>query len=140
MDIKMMLSQDYDRVHDLWQNTPGLGLSDVDDSRESIGQFLRRNSSSCFVAMEEGGLAGTILSGHDGRRGHIYHLAVHPDCRRRGIGQALVQAALNALKAEGITKVSLMVFKTNAGGNAFWESLGFTTREDLVYRNKSIQG
>jgi ribosomal protein S18 acetylase RimI-like enzyme len=131
--------EDYERVYALWQNTPGVGLSDIDDSNNGIAQFLRRNPSSCFVAEDGENLVGTILAGHDGRRGHIYHLAVHPDFRRQGIGQALVQAALEALSSEGITKAMLVVFKANNGGNEFWESQGFTTRNDLIYRNKSIK-
>jgi N-acetylglutamate synthase len=139
MQIRVMTMEDYERVHALWQNTPGVGLSDINDSNNGIEKFLQRNPTSCFVAEEGINMAGTILAGHDGRRGHIYHLAVHPDFRRQGIGRALVRAALEALSAEGITKAMLVVFKANSGGNEFWEAQGFTTRNDLIYRNKSIK-
>lgn len=138
MQVRAMTMEDYDKVYELWACTPGVGLSASDDARAGIERFLRRNPCSCFVAQEGGRLAGTILSGHDGRRGHIYHAAVHPDYRRRGVGRALVHAAMEALKAEGIAKTMLVVFKANAGGNEFWESLGFTVRDDLVYRNKTL--
>ena len=46
-----------------------------------------------------------------------------------------MEAALAALRAEGIHKAALVVMTNNAAGNAFWERLGFTTRPDLVYRN-----
>jgi len=138
MQIRIMTPDDYERVYALWKSTPGVGLSDVDDTKASITRFLKRNNGCCFVAEEREQLVGTILSGHDGRRGHIYHAAVHPDFRRQGIGRALVQAALDALAAEGITKAMLVVFQVNADGNEFWESLSFTTRDDLVYRNKSL--
>ena len=80
-----------------------------------------------------------ILSGHDGRRGYIYHTSVHPDYRKRGIATKLVNAAMEALKGCGINKVALVVFARNQGGNSFWERTGFTIREDLTYRNKTIR-
>lgn len=79
-----------------------------------------------------------ILCGHDGRRGFIYHTAVNTDYRSRGIGRALINAALEALKKEKINKVALVVFSSNDLGNRFWQFLGFDKRDDLVYRNLSI--
>jgi len=58
--------------------------------------------------------------------------------RKRGIGTALLSAALDSLKAEGICKVALVVFAKNSVGNEFWEKRGFLVREDLNYRNKAI--
>ena len=78
------------------------------------------------------------MAGHDGRRGYIYHTAVMPDYRRRGVAKRLVQHALSALEHEGIHKVALVAFKRNEDGNTFWEKIGFTMRDDLVYRNKWI--
>jgi ribosomal protein S18 acetylase RimI-like enzyme len=139
MQIRIMTTEDYERVYALWISMPGVGLNDADDAKNGIARFLMRNPTSCFVAEEGGEMAGSILAGHDGRRGHIYHLAVHPSYRRQGIGRKLVQAALGALSEEGITKAMLVVFKTNSGGNEFWEKQGFTARNDLVYRNKSLK-
>jgi ribosomal protein S18 acetylase RimI-like enzyme len=116
----------------------GNGLNNVDDSREGIERYLRRNPTTSFVAEENGVLAGVILCGHDGRRGLIQHACVSPDFRRRGIGRKLVQHALAALKAEQITKVALVAFKKNEGGNAFWEQQGFSLRDDLNYRNLAL--
>ena len=138
MNIRVMVPEDYENVHDLWTGTPGMGLRSLDDSPEGIIRFLRRNPVSCFVAEEGAGVAGAILCGHDGRRGYIYHAAVHPDFRRRGIGRALAEAAMEALQAEGIMKAALVVFATNDIGIEFWESVGFTRREDLIYRNRSL--
>lgn len=115
-----------------------MGLNDRDDSPEGNAAFLHRNPSTCFAAEQDGRLTGCILAGHDGRRGYIYHTAVRPDCQRKGIGSALVTAALDALRAEGITKVALLVYARNGQGNAFWEKQGFTLREDLCYRNLAL--
>lgn len=138
MLLRVMTNADYDKAYALWTGTPGMGLRSLDDSREGIVRFLRRNPATCFVAEEEDRLVGILLCGHDGRRGYIYHTAVHPDFRRRGLGKALVDAALGALRAEGIMKAALVVFSANETGNAFWEAIGFETRKDLVYRNKSL--
>lgn len=111
---KIETPADYDRVRALWDTTPGIGLNSADDSREGFERYLKRNPTSCFIALEGGEIAGTIMAGHDGRRGVIYHMAVKPQYRRRGIGKKLADAALDALRAEGITKVMLVVMKSNA--------------------------
>ena len=135
MNIRTMLPDDYDAVYALWLSCEGMGLNSVDDSREGIARYLARNPVTCFVAEENGSVVGAILCGHDGRRGFISHTAVSPSFRRRGTGRMLVQSALDALRREHISKVALVAFSRNESGNAFWESLGFTRRDDLVYRN-----
>ena len=137
-NIRLMTIDDYEAVYALWIATPGMGLNDIDDSREGIAKYLARNSKTCFVAEHDNRLVGVILSGHDGRRGFIHHTCVSTDFRRAGIATALVDAALTALKSEGITKVVLVVFAKNSDGNAFWEQLGFSTRDDLTYRNIAL--
>ena len=130
---------DYDQLHALWLATPGMGLNDLDDSREGVARFIARNPRTCFVATEKGfDVIGAIMCGHDGRRGYIYHTCVRADRQGEGVGRALVEAALDALNAEGIHKVALVVFARNEKGNAFWARMGFTAREDIVYRNRAL--
>lgn len=138
MNIRLMTIADYDAVYALWLSCKGMGLNNLDDSREGIERYLKRNPETCFVAEENGKTVGVIIAGNDGRRGFIYHTAVSPEHRRKGIARALVDTALEALQALGINKTALVVFERNAEGNAFWESLGFTSRVDLVYRNKAL--
>ena len=138
ISVKVMTISDYDAVYDLWTNTPGMGLFTIDDSREGIEMYLKRNPTSSFVAECEGKLVGVIMAGHDGRRGYIYHTAVLPAYRNQGIAKRLLEHAMNALDAEGINRVALVAFKTNEIGNGFWESVGFTERDDLVYRSKDV--
>ena len=135
---RVMTIDDYDAVYDLWINTPGMGLNTTDDSREGIDRFIKRNPTTCFVAENEGKVIGVILSGNDGRRGYIYHTAVLPQYRRQGVGRELVDNAMSALEREGINKTALVVFGRNETGNAFWENIGFTKRDDLNYRNRNI--
>lgn len=138
MTIRPMTAADYDAVYALWMSCRNMGFNDRDDSREGIERYLRRNPATCFVATEGDALAGVILSGHDSRRGFIHHMAVGEAYRRRGVGRALVEAALAALKAEGINKVALLAFKYNEAGNAFWERMGFSVRGDLNYRDRAL--
>ncbi|MEL7625608.1 MAG: GNAT family N-acetyltransferase [Anaerolineaceae bacterium] len=138
--IRIFTLADYPALFALWSSLPGfkLGLRSIDDSEQGIARFLQRNPNTCFVAENDGQIVGGILAGHDGRRGYIYHALVHPDFQRQGIGKLLADAACDALKAEGITKAGMLVFATNEQGNAFWESQGWQTRPDLVYRNKTL--
>ncbi|MBP0956172.1 MAG: GNAT family N-acetyltransferase [Oscillospiraceae bacterium] len=138
MTIRKITIDDYQKMYALWLSCKGMGLNDTDDSKDGIKRFLDRNPETCFAACENDDIIGVILAGNDGRRGFIYHTAVSPDCRGRGIGTALVNAALEALKDLGITKTALVVFDRNEVGNAFWEKQGFTARNDLVYRNKAL--
>lgn len=136
--IRPMVIADYDQVYDLWISTPGMGLNTVDDSWEGIARYLKRNPATSFVAAEGDEVVGVILCGHDGRRGVIHHTAVRPRLRRRGVGRALAETALEALRAEGITKAWLVVFGKNETGNAFWEQLGFENRADLNFRGITL--
>lgn len=138
MEIRKMKAEDYDSVYALWLSCRGMGLNDLDDSRGGIERFLARNPETCFTAFEGEDLVGVIMAGSDGRRGYIYHTAVHPNHRRRGIASKLLDTAMQALTDMGINKAALVVFARNDDGNAFWEKAGFTTRSDIIYRNKVI--
>ena len=138
MHIRIMTIADYDRVYALWLSCKGMGLNNLDDSREGIKRFLDRNPETCFVAEDCGEIIGVIMAGNDGRRGYIHHTAVSSDHRRKGIAKQLVNAALESLKKLGINKAALVAFEQNSDGNAFWESVGFTVRDDLVYRNLTL--
>ena len=137
MNIREMIETDYDQVYQLWLSCVGMGLNDLDDSKEGIARFLQRNPQTCLVAVENQTIIGAILVGSDGRRAYIYHTAVHPNYRRRGIARQLVETVLTVLDDLKIHKVALVVFKRNAEGNKFWEKLGFSVREDLIYRNQA---
>ena len=137
-EIRVMTIDDYEKVYALWMSCKNMGFNNLDDSREGIAKYLRRNPATCFVAECGDSIVGVIFSGHDGRRGFIHHLAVAEDCRRQGIATELLECAVSSLAAEGINKVALLVFNRNEAGNAFWEKNGFTSREDLVYRNKAL--
>ena len=138
--VRQVTGEDYDALFALWNSTEQSrrALNPVDDSREGIDRYLKRNPGTCFAAVEEGRVIGVILAGHDGRRGIIHHLCIHPDYRRDGIAARLVSEAEAALKREGIQKVFGLVFTDNDIANAFWEKQGYLLRTNLNYRNKSL--
>ncbi len=128
-----MTAEDYEGVHALWMTIKGFAIRSIDDSREGVERFLKRNPTTSVVAVEDGKIVGSILCGHDGRRGCLYHVCVHRDYRMQGIGKSMVVFAMNALREEKISKVSLIAFTENDIGNAFWNCIGWTRRLDLNY-------
>ena len=132
--VRTMRTEDYEGLRALWMSIRGFAIRSIDDSRAGVERFLRRNPSTSVVAVDDDGqIIGGILCGHDGRRGCFYHVCVREDCRRNGIGKAMVVHCMNALRAEKINKVSLIAFTVNDVGNAFWNCIGWTRREDLNY-------
>ena len=106
--LRKMTIEDYENVSALWHKIKGFSIRSIDDSREGVERFLRRNPDTSVVAIEDGRVVGAILCGHDGRRGCLYHVCVDPEYRMRGIGKSMVVFCMNALKRENISKVSLM--------------------------------
>lgn len=131
--IRAMTIEDYDQVYQMWVHIKGFGIRSIDDSREGIERFLRRNPTTSVVAEISGKIVGGILCGHDGRRGCFYHVCVLPKYRRQGIGKQMVVYAMEALRKEEINNVTLIAFTKNDIGNAFWNTIGWTKREDLNY-------
>lgn len=136
--IKKMTIDDYEKLFEMWQSTPNMGLRSLDDSKEGISLFLKRNPNTNFVAYDDNKLIGAILSGHDGRRGYIYHTVVLPEYRRQGIATNLVDMAVKALQEEGITRVCLNVMETNEQGKKFWIDRGWEKKDFLEFYSKSI--
>lgn len=131
--VREMTMDDYENVFALWKTIEGFAIRALDDSREGIARFLRRNPATCVVAEQNGRIVGTILCGHDGRQATFYHVCVAKDYRTHGVGERMVRFALEGLRREGIHKVCLVAFQSNEGGNAFWQKLGWSMRTDFHY-------
>ena len=136
--VRIMCPEDYEDVFTLWKKIKGFAIRSMDDSKEGVTRFLTRNPNTSVVKVLDGRIVGSILCGHDGRRGCFYHVCVDPDYRMRGIGKEMVGFALEALAQEGIGKVNLIAFTDNITGNAFWKELGWTKREDLNYYDYTL--
>lgn len=133
IQLRVMTIEDYDQIYTLWTGIKGFGIRSIDDSREGIDRFLKRNPTTSVVATIEGKVVGAILCGHDGRRGCFYHVCVQKEFRMHGIGQMMEKFCREALQKEGVNKVNLIAFRDNPVGNAFWSKLGWIHREDLNY-------
>ena len=120
-----MREEDYDAVRALWMTIRGFGIRALDDSREDVARFIRRNPTTSVVARVDGKIVGSILCGSDGRQGALYHVCVAREYRRQGIGTRMVGYCMQQLKALGINKVGLIAFTKNGGGNAFWKQIGW---------------
>lgn len=130
-EIQPFAPADYPAATALWQRTEGVGLSSADEA-PAIAAFLARNPGLSFVARDGGNLVGTILCGHDGRRGLIHHLVTAASHRRQGIGRALLRTGLAALREAGIAKCHLMVFRSNQEGLRFWRGVQAQERGELA--------
>lgn len=111
----------------------------IGDSQKSLKKYLRRNPGMSFICIEKktGHLVGTILAGHDCRRGYIYHLAVEPEHRNNSIGNKLLELSQNELILNGIERCIVMVKKKNEKGSSFWERNSWQKRDDLIMYSKN---
>ena len=132
-EIRVMTTDDYEEVHNLWMSIHGFAIRSIDDSKEGVERFIRRNPKTSVVAVSDGKIVGAILCGHDGRRGCLYHVCVHEDYRKHGIGKSMAVACMRALQAEQINKVNIVAFKSNELGNHFWKEEGGNFKDDLNY-------
>ncbi len=135
---RAMRIEDYPQVYELWKDTEGMDINDIDESEEGIRIYLERNPDTCFVEERDGMIVGVIMAGHDGRRGGLHHLAVMRSYRNIGIGKGLTRAALDALKQKGIRRIGLFVYNDNELGKLFWIKRGFRVQDDFGYLDKEI--
>ena len=130
MHYRVMDSGDYAQLIALWRNCDGLGLR-ASDSPAGIAKYLARNPGLSFVAERDDRIVGTIMAGHDGRRGYILHLAVAAADRRRGVASRLVELCLAALAGEGIEKSHVHVIGDNIAARDFWLARGYHHRTEI---------
>ena len=129
--------RDYHDAYHFWDKSENLGLSGA-DSREGIKKYLKRNPGLSLIVRDRGAIVGTVLCGHDGRRGYLHHLAVASEYRGKGIGRSLVNTCLDALKAQDIRKCHIFIFQENRAGMDFWHSISWVKREDVEIYSHDI--
>ena len=115
---------DRDNVSSLWRSVFGYETAHNEPSL-AIEKKLNADDHLFFVAEEQGLLVGTAMAGYDGHRGWLYAIAVHPHCRRAGLGSRLVRHAEHALLSIGCMKVNLQLLATNEATAAFYKSMGY---------------
>ena len=136
-EYRPMRPDDYHEIYALWQRVCMGALDDV-DSEKNIHSYLAKSPGQSFVCCADGAIVGTILCANDGRRAYIHHMAVLPDHRRSGVASELARRALAVQKSLGINKCNLFVFRRNELGRTFWESQGFSVRDDLDIMSREI--
>jgi ribosomal protein S18 acetylase RimI-like enzyme len=124
IDTREFSINDYDVTIELWQRVEGLEIAEGDD-RESVAQFIARNPGLSRVATDGSRIVGVALCGHDGHRGHIYHLAVDPAYQGRGLGKRLLDECLRGLRRTEVKRVIIMVADDNPRARKFWKRCGY---------------
>ncbi len=130
MLIREMTIEDYEEVFAMWQTTSKRALSKADE-KPQMERYLKRNAGMSQVAVVDGKIVGTVLAGHDGRRGFIHHMAVMSEYRRQHIGHSLAQRAIEKISEEGIDKTHIFCYQNNETGQSFWRDFGFEKRDDI---------
>ena len=131
IDTREFSIGDYDAAVQIWQRVEGIEIAEADD-KKGVAEFLARNPGLSRVAIDGSTVVGVALCGHDGRRGHIYHLAVNPAYQGRGIGKRLLDECIDGLRTAGIQRVIILVAGNNQRGAQFWERRGWEKISDAV--------
>jgi ribosomal protein S18 acetylase RimI-like enzyme len=123
--------EDYEAAVELWKRVEGVEIAEGDD-RESVAHFLARNPGLSRVATFGSSIVGVAFCGNDGRRGSIYHLAVDPNYRGRGLGKRLVDECLEGLRRLGLQRANIMVATDNPRGREFWSKCGWEELDGAI--------
>ena len=137
--IRVMKPDDHKQTVKLWENAEGVNVTKSDD-KKGVVKYLKRNPGLSFVAInDKNKVIGAVLSGHDGRRAYINHLAVDKNYRGMGIGKAMAERCLVKFKKLGMLKCTLFVFEDNENARKFWQKIGWYIRTDLTMMQKNLQ-
>ena len=106
-------------------------------SENSVASELTNKLALWLVAEEEGRVAGYIGSQTCTDESDVMNVAVHPDFRRRGMAEALVNALVEELKVIGSHCLTLEVRASNVPAISLYGKLGFLEvgRRKNYYRN-----
>ena len=100
-------------------------------------ELLLSDAAMGFVCEQDGravAYAG-MMPAYD--EGQITNVAVHPDCRRQGMGSRLMQAVADAARARGLVQIALEVRVSNEAAVRLYEQDGYVIagRRPNFYRN-----
>ena len=137
IEIRAFAAADTPQALTLWRSCEGIGLSSADEPQRIAG-YLTRNPGMSFTARDGDTLIGAVLCGHDGRRGYLHHLAIEQAYRGQGIGRALVDCCHAALRAQGIDKVHIFVYRENEAALSFWKGANYVPRDTLALLSASL--
>jgi ribosomal protein S18 acetylase RimI-like enzyme len=135
--IRTMTLSDYDECFELW-NIKGDAVSRADSTHKTFNKILNRNPETCFVAVDDNKIIGTIAAEFGGDGAYISHLNVSPDYRRQGIATALVNIAEGKLTELGVRKSRILVFTENETAKLFWNSRGYAARDEVIFMDRKL--
>ena len=130
MDVRAIRNGEDDEVIALWRAC-GL-LRDWNDPRADLEFARAKTNSTILVGRLDQKLVASVMVGHDGHRGAIYYLAVHPDFQRKGLGRAMLSSAEAWLLSKHIWKLNLMVRSDNTAILGFYERMGYEEADTVV--------
>ena len=131
LSISPIADTDVPAIIALWQRC---GLTRPWNDPASDIAFARRgNNATILVGRADDVIVASAMVGHDGHRGWIYYVAVDPEQQRQDFGRAIMSAAEDWLRQQGVEKVQLMVRPDNHQVRAFYDRLGYATQERVVY-------
>ena len=123
LSIRAATGADLDRVLVFWKDAAE-GTS-ISDDENGVAALLARDPGALLLAERGSALAGTVITGFDGWRCHLYRLAVHPQQRRRGVATALLEAAEQRFAALGGRRADAMVLDRNTSARGAWSAAGY---------------
>jgi len=135
--VRLMEVADIPASLELWKHMEGLSIRGSDNIRD-LSDHVGKNPGHNFVAMYGDRLIGTVLGGFDGRRGYIYHLAVHEDFRKQNIGKELMERCFQSFRDIRVTKCHMMVLSNNTEAQEFYKRIGCEKRDEIIVYSKTL--
>ena len=122
---------DIARVLSFWRIAAG-DAHRPPDTAAALATLHLRDPDALILAVDKDGdeIVGTVISGWDGWRCHLYRLAVAPSRRREGIGRALLKAGEDRFRVLGGTRVDAMVLDDNEQAHRIWRVAGYRRQEE----------
>ena len=136
LSIRACRLEDIEIVLDLWRETDA--TPSVTDTTDDLRRAIAESPAHVLVAEVERHVIGSIIGTFDGWRGNVYRLAVHPDCRRRGVARALVAEVEKRLTQQGVKRITALVEKDHPIAMTFWEAVGYQVDERIVRRVRNL--
>lgn len=137
LDIRDLRAADGEGVRALWRAS-GIRIRPGDDDA-ALGAMSDRNPGLCLIGLEDDRIVASALAGFDGRRGWLYHVATHPEVRRRGIATRMVRTVEDRLRELGCRKLNLIVWESEDEAMAFWSALGYRREPTVEFAKELVE-
>lgn len=136
MEYKFYSNADYEKMIELWEAAQLPYKPNGRDSKEKIASSLKNSNLRILLAYINSQLVGSIIVTHDGRKGWINRLAVHPNYWHKGLASKLIQKAEQILQDMNIEIFACLVEDWNKASLQLFQKNGYTKHEDIFYLTK----